>query len=210
MKGMSRMKGREGFSSHSSLVTPDSRLPTPDSATHIALLRGINLGGKNAVPMADLRGWVEAAGGEAVRTYVQSGNVLFDASLADAPRIAAAITMQIKERLGHSVPVVLLTAVEFHQIARSNPYLAEGALENELHVLLLSAVPEPERVAKLDPDRSPPDRFTVAGRAVYHHAPNGVARSKLTNAYVDRALGVTSTARNWRTVGNLLALSGEE
>ena len=153
---------------------------------------------------------VEAAGGEAVRTYVQSGNVLFDASAADAPRIAAAIATQIRERLGHSVPVILLTAVEFHQIARANPYLAEEAPENELHVLLLSEAPEPDRIAKLDPDRSPPDRFTVAGRAVYHHAPNGVARSKLTNAYVDRALSVTSTARNWRTVGKLLALSSEE
>lgn len=189
-----------------------SRLPIPDSRlpTHVALLRGINLGGKNTVPMADLRAWVEAAGGEAVRTYVQSGNVLFDASLADAPGIATAITGQIKERLGHSVPVVLLTAVELRQIARSNPYLAEGAPENELHVMLLSAAPAPERVAKLDPDRSPPDRFTVAGRAVYHHAPNGVARSKLTNAYLDRVLGVTSTARNWRTVGKLLALCGDD
>lgn len=177
--------------------------------THVALLRGINVGGKNTVPMADLRGWVEEAGGEGVRTYVQSGNVLFDATPAAAARIAAAISAHIKERLDLSVPVVLLTAVEFHQIARTNPYLAEGAPENELHVMFLSEAPAPERVAKLDPDRSPPDRFTVAGRALYLHAPNGVARSKLTNAYVDRVLGVTSTARNWRTVGKLLALSGE-
>jgi uncharacterized protein (DUF1697 family) len=196
-------------------VTDDSALlRTPDSRrgklpTHVALLRGINLGGKNAVPMAELRRWVEEAGGKAVRTYVQSGNVLFDATLAAAARIAAAITTHIKEQLGFTVPVVLLTADELRQIAGGNPYLAEGKPENELHLMLLSSASTPERVAKLDPDRSPPDRFTVAGRAIYIHAPNGVARSKLTNDYFDRALGVTSTARNWRTVGKLLALSGE-
>jgi uncharacterized protein (DUF1697 family) len=75
--------------------------------------------------------------------------------------------------------------------------------------MLLSETPALDRVANLDPGRSPPDRFTVAGRAIYVHAPNGVARTKLTNDYFDRALGVTSTARNWRTVGKLLSLSGD-
>ncbi len=191
-------------------VTDDSvPLPTPDSSplTHVALLRGINLGGKNAVPMAELRRYAEAAGGVNVRTYLQSGNLVFTAQHAEP--IAAAITAQIEENLGLTIPVVLLTAAELRDIAAANPYLDEGVPEKELHLILLSETPAPDRVANLDPDRSPPDRFTVAGRAIYHCAPSGLARSKLTNAYFDRTLGVFSTSRNWRTIGSILALCAD-
>ncbi len=184
-------------------------LPTPDSprSTHVALLRGINLGGKNTVPMAELRRYAEEAGGANVRTYVQSGNLVFTAQHAEP--IAAAITARIEENLGLTIPVVLVTADELRDIAAANPYLREGVPEKELHLILLSETPAPDRVVKLDPDRSPPDRYTVAGRAIYHCAPNGLARSKLTNAYLDRTLGVISTSRNWRTIGSLLALCAE-
>ncbi|MBA2278810.1 MAG: DUF1697 domain-containing protein [Chloroflexia bacterium] len=175
-------------------------------STHVALLRGINLGGKNMVPMAELRGYVERAGGANVRSVVQSGNVLFDASPTDAVTIGAAITTRIREQLGLTVPVVLLSADELRAIVLGNPFLTEGAPEKELHVMVLSGVPTPERVAKLDPDRSPPDRFAVVDRAIYIHAPNGVARGRLTNDYFDRALDAVSTSRNWRTVGRLVAL----
>lgn len=175
-------------------------------SAHIALLRGINLGGKNKVPMAELRGCVEEAGGTEVRTYVQSGNVVFEVAPSEAAQIGQAVTTRIRERLGLTVPVVLLSADELRAILGSNPFLVDGVPENELHVMVLSEFPAPERVAKLDPNRSPPDRFALAGRAIYLHAPNGVARSRLTNDYFDRALGVISTSRNWRTVTKLVAL----
>ena len=191
-------------------MTGDSApLLTSDSprSTHVALLRGINLGGKNAVPMAELRRYAEEAGGANARTYVQSGNLVFTAQHA-AP-IAAVISARIEENLGLTIPVVLVTADELRDIAAGNPYLREGVPEKEVHLILLSETPPPDRVANLDPDRSPPDRYTVAGRAIYHHAPNGLARTKLTNAYLDRTLGVVSTSRNWRTIGSILALCAD-
>ena len=176
---------------------------------HVALLRGINLGAKNRVPMPALRGYVEAAGGDNVRTHLQSGNVVFEAPDAALATIGAAITERLRDDLGLTVPVVLLTANELRMMAAANPFLRAGRPEDELHLMVLGAEPDPERVAALDPDRSPGDAFAVAGRAIFLHCPNGVARSKLTNAWFDRALGVVSTSRNWRTVTALLAMVDE-
>lgn len=175
--------------------------------THVALLRGINLGAKNKVPMPALRDYVEAAGGANARTYLQSGNVVFEALDDQAPNIGAAISDRLRDDLGLTVPVVLIRADELGAITAANPFLRDGRPESQLHLMVLSAEPTGERIAKLDPDRSAPDAFVVAGRAIYLHLPSGVARSKLTNDYFDRTLGVVSTNRNWRTVGKLLELS---
>ncbi len=109
----------------------------------------------------------------------------------------------INESRGFQVPVVIRTAADFDRIVRGNPFLAAGANPARLHVGFLAAAPEPERIARLDPDRSPPDAFDVRGDEVYLHFPAGVARSKLDNAYFDRTLNTVCTIRNWRTVCKL-------
>ena len=181
-----------------------------DAPTHLALLRGINLGGKNKLPMKDLVELFVAAGGDNVRTYIQSGNVLFDAPRSVATEIPDRIAARIAERFGFRSPVILRTADQLHDVASNNPFLAAGAAEDTLHVMFLATPPDPTRVADLDPDRSPPDEFAVRGQEVYLHLPNGAARSKLTNAYFDAKLATTSTARNWRTVTTLLKLMHAE
>jgi uncharacterized protein (DUF1697 family) len=174
--------------------------------TYLALLRGINVGGKNKLPMKDLTGMFATAGCADVRSYIQSGNVLFKAAPALAAQLPAAIAARIAERFGYQTPVVLRTAAELADVVAGNPFLKQGADEGLLHVLFLTSLPTPDRISTLDPGRSPPDAFVVKGREVYLQLPNGVARSKLTNAYFDAKLKTTSTGRNWRTVNKLYTL----
>ena len=173
----------------------------------VASLRGINVGGKNRLPMKDLAAMFVEAGCEDVRTYIQSGNVVFraDSTLADdAPSL---IHASILSRFGYDIPVVTRRADELEAVVEANPFLRAGAETDKLHVVFLADEPDAERVEALDPDRSPPNEFAVRGREVYLHCPNGMARSKLTNSYFDSTLSTVSTMRNWKTVGKLLELA---
>jgi len=176
------------------------------STTYLALLRGINVGGKNKLPMKDLTEMFVAAGCDNVRSYIQSGNVIFRAAPRVSSQVAGLITAQIATCFGYRTPVVLRTTKQLEDVICHNPFLKVGAAEATLHVLFLADLPDPRRVDGLDPDRSPPDAFIVRGQEVYLQLPNGVARTKLTNDYFDSKLATTSTGRNWRTVMKLLEL----
>ena len=173
------------------------------SRPYVALLRGINVGGRHKLLMRELAAMFVEAGCEDVRTYIQSGNVAFraDPSLADG--LSARITTAIAASHGYQITVVMWTAADVARVVRGNLFLADGADPTKLYVGFLASTPDPTKVARLDPDRSPPDAFVVRGDEVYLHFPNGVARSKLTNNYLDRTLGTVSTFRNWRTVCKL-------
>ncbi|MCY3912621.1 MAG: DUF1697 domain-containing protein [Chloroflexi bacterium] len=179
-----------------------------DNGVYIALLRAINVGGTKKLLMADLRAMFEAAGCTEVRTYIQSGNVVFRADPALAERIPELIEGEIAASKGFQVPVVTRSAAEWSAVVSGNPFLAAGADPAQLHVGFLAEEPGTARIAELDPNRSPQDALEVRGREVYLHFPNGTARSKLTVDYFDRTLGTTITIRNWRTVGKLLAMAG--
>jgi uncharacterized protein (DUF1697 family) len=176
------------------------------ASTHVALLRGINLAGKNRLPMKELVALFAAAGCEDVRTYIQSGNAIFRASRVIAADLPATIPARIKERFGYRTPVIVRSAAEFEAVFADNPFHAQGVAESELHVVFLADRPAAARVAALDPDRSPGDAFAVLGREVYLHLPNGLGRSKLTNDWFDTKLGTIGTVRNWRTVTTLREL----
>ena len=173
--------------------------------TYVALLRGINLGSRNKVAMADLRALFEAIGAEDVTTYVQSGNVVFRSS-AGAKTLAPAIEKRIRRDLGLDVTVVLRTAAQLARVVDGNPFGTSGA-DSALHVTFLAAKPARAGVGALDPERSPPDEFRLSGQEVYLHCPNGYGRSKLTNAYFEKQLGVAATTRNWRSVTKLAELA---
>ena len=174
--------------------------PAQALSTHVALLRGINVGGKNMLPMKDLVEMFTEAGCTGVRTYIQSGNVVFDALPALVQTIPAHITNRIEELFGLRIPVILRTASEMATASRNNPFMKTGVDEKLLYVFFLAHLPAPENVLKLDPGRSVPDSFSVHNREIYLHLPNGAGRTKLTNAWFDTKLATTSTARNWRTV----------
>jgi len=176
------------------------------SMTHVALLRGINVGGKHKLPMKDLVEIFTAAGCCDVRAFIQSGNILFRPPSGAAAGLPELIAAEIAKRFGYSVPVQLRTSEQIGKVIRNNPFLQAGVAETELHVLFLADLPAPGCVQSLDPDRSPPDTFSVRGQEVYLRLPNGMARTKLTNQYFDSKLATIGTARNWRTVTKLFEL----
>jgi uncharacterized protein (DUF1697 family) len=175
-------------------------------STHVALLRGVNLGGKNLLPMRELAQMFVGAGCSDVRTYIQSGNVIFRAAPGLLEGFPDRMTKQIAERFGCRTPVILRTAKQFADAVRDNPFAKAAADEKALHVYFLASLPNAQDVARLDPERSRPDAFSVHNREIYLHLPNGMARTKLTNSYFDSKLATTSTARNWRTVLKLFEL----
>lgn len=172
---------------------------------YVALLRAVNVGGNNRLPMKDLRQLFVAAGCEQVTSYIQSGNVLFRAEQDAASRLPSLLAAQIEARFGHCPPVLLRTRAQLAGVVRNNPYLAAGA-EDSLYVMFLADKPIARNVERLDPDRSPPGTFLVRGQEIYLHLPRGAGNTKLTNAYFDSRLATVSTVRNWRTVTTLLAL----
>lgn len=174
--------------------------------THVALLRGINLGARNKVPKQTLLDVFAATGATDVRTYIQSGNVLFRAEDHAADGIAVAVSAAIAGQLGLTVPVVVRTVAELRTVVERNPFVAAGHPTDQLHALFLSGTPTPEIVAGLDPWFAAPDTFAIVDREIYLHLPNGAARSRLTNEWFDRRLGLISTSRNWRTVTTLLGM----
>jgi uncharacterized protein (DUF1697 family) len=184
-----------------------SRGHRASAGTHVALLRGVNVGGKNKLPMSELVEIFARAGAANVRTYIQSGNVVYEAGEKVSGRIADAVAAGIEERFGYEVPVVTRSASELRASAGGNPFLERGAEVETLHVAFLLRAPSRAQIASLDPARSPGDAFVVRGREIYLHLPNGVARTKLTNAYFDSKLDTTSTLRNWRTVLQLLEMA---
>ena len=176
---------------------------------NIAFLRGINVGGRNRLPMRDLTAMVVDAGCSNVRTYIQSGNVLYQPGTALGDDIPSAISSSILSRFGYRIPVIARTAQELREIVRANPFVKSGADTDKLHVVFLAEQPDTPRVEALDSNRSPGDEFTVLGREVHLYCPDGLARTRLTNSYFDSALSTISTVRNWRTVLRLLDMVEE-
>jgi uncharacterized protein (DUF1697 family) len=172
----------------------------------LALLRGVNVGGKNKLSMRDLTAMFMDAGCENVQTVIQSGNVIFTASPSVSASLADLIASRISERFGYRTPVILRTAQQLRGVVSSNPFLQAGISEDTLHVMFLADRPNLEKIGALDPNRSLPDAFLVRGQEIYLQLPNGGARTKLSNAWFDSKLTTTSTSRNWRTVTRLFQI----
>jgi uncharacterized protein (DUF1697 family) len=175
--------------------------------TFVALLRGINVGGRTLIRMAALRELIEALGFEDVETYIQSGNVIFDSPDADAKQVARRIEEAMERGHGLRPAVILRTPRDLGRIAKTSPFLAAGAPAAKLHVVFLDRAPAKSATTKLDPDRSPGDEWSLRGRDLYLHLPEGAGRSKLTLDYLERTLGVRGTQRSWKTVLELAARS---
>lgn len=175
--------------------------------SYVALLRGINVGGRNRLPMSELARLFEHAGCASVRTYIQSGNVVFSAAPSTALSARESVAATVSARIGTDIPIVLRSVGDLARVVGENPFLGESQDHRALHVGFLSGQPLPERVSSLDPDRSPPDEFVVRGREIYLRLPNGMARTRLTVSYLERVLATPATFRNWRTVVNLLKMA---
>jgi uncharacterized protein (DUF1697 family) len=175
--------------------------------TFVALLRGINVSGQNKVSMADLRTLFLNLGAEDVRTYVQSGNVVFTSAAASSAELTRAIEMRIRRDLGLSVTVLLRTKAHLAKIVAGNPFVTSGKEPTKLHVTFLADAPDRARLRELEAKHFEPDEFHVVRREIYLHCPNGYGRTKLNNAFFEKQLGVAATTRNWKTVTKLAELA---
>jgi uncharacterized protein (DUF1697 family) len=171
---------------------------------YVCLLRGINVGGHKKIKMDQLRTSIEALGFEQVKTYIQSGNVVFKAAKAAPTALSKKIEATILADFGHSVSVIIRTADEMKQVLANNPFLEERGVDSEkLHVMFLSDAPESSALKKLEALMAPPERIRCVGKGLYFHLPNGVGQSIVMKKPIDRVLAVTTTMRNWKTVNTL-------
>ena len=174
----------------------------------IALLRGINVGGKNVLPMKDLTELIETAGCTDVKTYVQSGNAVFRSSKTAATQLAKQIAHGVAERRGFRPGVLVLSIRELEQAVAANPFPEAESDPKALHVFFLAESPKLPNIVSLNAIKSENETFVLEGKAFYLHAPDGIGRSKLAQR-TERLLGVDATGRNWRTVTKVLALARE-
>jgi uncharacterized protein (DUF1697 family) len=170
-------------------------------ARQIALLRGINVGGNKRVEMARLRALLEDLGYRDVRTYVNSGNVVFTGPRRSEQHLEAAIA----KAFGFEVPVVLRSRDELADVVQANP-LRDIATDPAKHLVIFCGA---EASTDLDAADFAPDTFRIIGREVYLWAQDGISKSELAKVLATKPLGDKSTARNWRTVEKLLALADE-
>ena len=176
---------------------------------YIALIRGINVGGSNLLPMKELKQLFEQQHGCAdVQTYIQSGNVVFRSADANAARLAARVTAAVAKARGFEPRLMVLTRTELERAAAGNPFPEAADHPQHVHLFFLA---EPARSADLksmNALKTPTERFVLKERVLYLHTPGGFGSSKLA-ARVERLLGVDATARNWRTVTTLLSLASK-
>ena len=172
---------------------------------YISILRGINVGGKRKILMADLKKLYEKLDFEEVETYIQSGNVIFNFNKNQAiESITDTIRKAIQEHYGFEVPVIVRTVEEWRYLVENNPFLKEGITDIErLHVTFLVDVPEKELVEKSQTVDSGLDKFHLSGKDVFIFCSAGYSDSKLTNGFFETKLKQTATTRNWKTVMKL-------
>ena len=175
--------------------------------THIAMLRGINVTGHHIIKMEALRASFAVMGFKNVKTFIQSGNVVFE---TDEP--PAGLTSKIEKRIrgdfGFQVRVLTKSAKELMEIVKHNPFAEKGNDEARLYVTLLSDDPPKNALELVQPLAAGAEEICIVGRAVYLRLPNGYGKTKLSNTAIEKKLGCGATTRNWNTTKTLLEMAG--
>jgi len=174
--------------------------------TYIALFRGINVGGNNMLPMKELKELLEKEACSDVRTYIQSGNVIFRCAMTDISRLEKRLAAAVSKSHGFEPRVLVLTQGEIEGAAKGNPFPEAVESPGNLHLFFLADTPKKPDLKTLEALQAKSERFTLSGRIFYLHTPDGLGRSKLA-AKAEKFLGVEATARNWRTVTTLLEMA---
>lgn len=169
--------------------------------TCVALLRGINVGGNNKIPMSDLRSFMESLGFDNVKTLLQSGNVVFESSRRKGVELERFLESETRKHFHLEIDYVVRTSDEWKKIIDSNPFRKEAKSDpGHLLVLFLKGAPELGAVKALQSAIVGREVIRAVGTQLFAVYPDGIGKSKLTNALMDRKLGVRGTGRNWNTV----------
>jgi uncharacterized protein (DUF1697 family) len=176
--------------------------------TYIAILRGINVSGKRIIKMDALKKMLTELNFENVRTYIQSGNIVFEAQNTNANQLEKTLSEEIKKQFGFDVPVIVLDIDELKSIITKNPFINNKTIDPlHLHITFLNEEPVKAIAAKIPVTDYLPDEFLVIGKAVYLHCPNGYGNTKLNNTFFENKLKVSATTRNWKTTCQLLKIA---
>jgi uncharacterized protein (DUF1697 family) len=179
-------------------------------ATYVSMLRGVNVGGAGKVKIGELKRLYESLGLEAVRTYIQSGNLVFRSPIRSAGALSSTLERGILDEFGLDVTVILRTGQELEKLVLRNPFVKATPRETDkMHVTFLSDLPKPQAVAALSLSPGGRDRYEISGKEIFLYCPDGYGRTKLNNNALETKLGVRATTRNWATVTRLLEMARE-
>jgi uncharacterized protein (DUF1697 family) len=177
--------------------------------TYISFLRGINMTGHNSIRMTDLSSLYKNLGFNDAETYIQSGNVIFS-NVDDVPvhEIASTIERSILKRFNYNVPVLIRTVEEMRKLISANPFIAQENFESsKMAVMLLYEKTTKAQIQKVIDIDYPPDKFKIIGKEIFIYCPNGFGRTKLYTNFFEKKMGVTGTARNWKTITTILQIA---
>lgn len=178
--------------------------------SYICLIRGINVGGHKVVKMDALRKSFEKMGFEDLRTYVQSGNVVFKAPKQSSVTMETGIRKRILKDFGYEVGVIVRSAEQIAEVIRANPFSKDSNNDiSKFYVTFLSQVPQPTGIDILKKIPGENDRYHCCGQEVYLYCPGGYGETKFSNNALEKALSCSATTRNWNTVNKLLEMAGK-
>jgi len=178
---------------------------------YIILLRGINVGGKKKLKMADLRAMLEGMKFVNIQTYIQSGNVILEAEEMSNATLEQRIKTQLMETFSYDVPVLVLRVDELMYIFNNNPFLTKRNEDiAKLHVTILKEKPDIERVKAISEIEYKADEFEIVDKLVYLFCPDGYGRTKFVNNFFESKLKVQATTRNWKTIRKLVEMTNDD
>jgi uncharacterized protein (DUF1697 family) len=181
-----------------------------DEHVHVALIRGINVGGHKAVAMSDLRDMLARLGFDGARSLLQSGNLVFRCGAQTDASLERLLEMEAEKRMGLHADFFIRSAKEWREVVARNPFRKEAERDpSHLVVMFLKAAPKENDVKEVQAAIVGPEIVRADGRHLYIVYPAGIGKSRLTNALIEKKLGIRGTARNWNTVLKLNALAGE-
>ncbi len=172
--------------------------------TYIAILRGINVSGHKSVKMADLKKSLEELDFKNIRTYIQSGNVIFETKKTKEEELEKKLEKKIEQAFRFEVPVIVRNHTELKKTVENNPFLDKRKEDvTKLHVTFLSQKPDSSLIASLSKNNYAPDEFIVAEKEIFLFCPNGYGNTKLSNTFFENKLKIKATTRNWKTINKL-------
>lgn len=176
--------------------------------TYISILRGINVGGKNKIKMDALKKSYETIGFQYIRTYIQSGNVIFEFNDTLISTLEELISSQIKKDFGFDIPIIVLTKNKLQKIIELNPFSKQVGLDDSfMHVTFFATPIKTNDTEGFEAKKQIDEQFKITEDAIYLVCPNGYSNTKLSNNFIEKRLKTTATTRNWKTTNELLKIA---
>jgi len=170
------------------------------------MMRGINVGGKNLIKMTSLQALYESLGFVCIKTYIQSGNVIFQHDKSSTRQLGIDISKKVMKNFGFDIPVIVREKAELKRILAHNPFLNKKDID-KLHITFLSDTPDKKLSEKIESDSYLPDEYFIHGKEIYLFCPDGYGRTKLSNNFFENKLYLNATTRNLKTLKELVRIS---